>query len=641
MWLKEKYRICRHSFRIRVFLALALIIFIFIPGTGYVGYLQARKVAEKQMQQHALGAAVQIAERVRSFLSLHTSNVKMIKKFLENGLIDAGDEKALLRYFSLLKEDHPEFVNIYYGSAEGEFLMAPPQVPEIHKIFDPRVRPWYRGARQSEEDHWTDVYLFASTQKPGITVSVPILDAKGKIRGVCGIDIDLSTFSQFLQGIRIGRQGYAYIFENAQGRVIAHPGLVQFPWSPGHIELLRACLANLKGEEKPFGLTTFKGEEYFTAYTDYPGKNWTVGVTLSSADFFESVQSIKQVTFSLVVIGILLASLLSYLLAMTVIRPLNALQRGIDRISSGDLTHKVQVRDPDIAEALAGSFNRMAASLGASREELRRTCEALAEKEKLAAVGQMTAGIAHEIKNPLGIILGAAQVVVNRERPWEMREKAARFIIAEVIRLDKTLKSFLAFAKPARPEFVQTDMLALLEGALSANEERYNEEGIVIERDYPEKLPLLLADADQVRQVIWNILFNAVQAMPEGGAIRVRVRRQSAPRTGGRLLAAAGDAGDRNPGLGDDRGHLSRGPFAAPEEFLSIAIRDDGCGIPEENMDRIMDPFVSFRDDGIGLGLSIVSQIVRLHRGHINIESQVGEGTTFCLLFPCTHQENR
>ena len=76
-----------------------------------------------------------------------------------------------------------------------------------------------------------------------------------------------------------------------------------------------------------------------------------------------------------------------------------------------------------------------------------------------------------------------------------------------------------------------------------------------------------------------------------------------------------------------------------PCEYLSIAIRDEGCGIPEENMDRIMDPFVSFRDDGIGLGLSIVSQIVRLHRGQINIQSREKEGTTFKLLFPCASQE--
>ena len=232
-------------------------------------------------------------------------------------------------------------------------------------------------------------------------------------------------------------------------------------------------------------MTSFQGENFFTAYTDYPGKDWTVGVTISVSDYMKTIRFIKQTTFSLVIAAILLASLLSYLLAMTIIRPLHSLQQGIERISRGDLDYKVAIEDPDIASALACSFNQMAFSLQKSLVELKLTYAELAEKEKLAAVGKMTAGIAHEIKNPLGVILGSAQIVVNRERPWEMREKAARFIIDEVARLDNTLKSFLAFARPPSPTFQETDMIRLLEDTLSATEERYLEEGYTIVRDFP------------------------------------------------------------------------------------------------------------------------------------------------------------
>lgn len=618
MRIKTFFRHWIHSFQVRVFLAFALVIFVFIPGTGYIGFLQAYKVVENQMQQYTIGTADQIAKRVNSFLAQHTYNVRLIKALLEKNLVEAKNEGNLLHHFSLFRQDHPEFVNIYYGDIHGKFSMVPPQIPEVHKVFDPRIRPWFKGAVENGDLHWTDVYLFASTQKPGITVSVPIYDDEKVLQGVCGIDIDLSAFSRFLAGIEIGKEGFAYIFEKKQGHVIAHPGLIQLPWKEEHIELLRHCRQELEKLGRSFGLISFKDKEYFTAYVDYPGKNWTVGVTLPFSEYFETIQFIKKSTFTLVIIAILLSSILSYLLTRTVIRPLHTLQQGIDRISSGDLEYKVEIPDPDIASDLANSFNSMASSLRKSLAELKVTYAELAEKEKLAAVGEMTAGIAHEIKNPLGVILGSAQVVLDQEKPWPMRERAARFIIDEVERLDETLKAFLSFAKPASPTFVETDIIRLYEETLSATEQRYEELGYRFEREYEEDILPIMADAGQMRQVFWNICLNGIQAMPDGGTIHIRIyvdRKSDVLAEGGAEVSFDN-------------------PFAAPRQWLVIAITDKGCGIPPEKMEKVMDPFVSLRDDGIGLGLSIVSQIVKLHRGRLEVASKEDEGTTFKLFFP-------
>ncbi len=622
MWLKNKLSIFWHSFQIRIFLALTLIIVIVIPGTGYFCYLQARRVAEQQMQQYALSTAAQISKRVESFLSQHTYNVKLIKSFFEHNLIDHFNDKEILRNFHLIQKDHPEFVNINFGDESGRFLMAPAQIPEVHKIFDPRVRPWYRGAIEAKGVHWTDVYLFASTQKPGMTVSVPIYDGLGAVKAVCGIDIDISSFSLFLQGIKIGKQGFAYIFENKKGRVIAHPSLVQLPWNSYHIDLLRSCLNELSGRNKTFGMSFFRGDQFFTAYTDYPGNDWTVGVTLPVSDFLENVTAIQNSIMSLVIAGMVLSSILSYLLAMTIVSPLNILKKGIERISSGDLEYKVNIKDPDIASALAGSFNQMASSLEMSSSELKKTYAELAQKEKLAAVGQMTASIAHEIKNPLGIILGSAQVVANSERPMEMREKAAHFIMDEVERLNKTLTSFLDFAKPASPNFQKTIITDLLEEILVSTEERFSEKGYKIDRDFPSMAPAILADPDQIKEVFWNIFLNAIQSMPDGGTITIRISIEK-----GREII-------------DETIIPIKGLTQHHPDYIIVSIIDQGCGISEEQMDRILDPFVSFRDDGIGLGLSIVSQIVKSHKGQVKIKSTPGKGTRFKLLFPLVKQES-
>lgn len=619
MRLKHTLRKYRQSFHLRVFLALVLVIVIFIPGTGYVGYLQALKVAEDQMEQYTIGTTEQISKRVTSFLAQHTHNVDLLARLFEKGLIDSMDDRQLLDYFHLFKKDHPEFVNIYFGDERGRFLMVPPQSPEVHKIFDPRIRPWYKGAVAIHGIHWTDVYLFASTQKPGITVSAPIHAENKFLRGVCGIDIDLVAFSKFLQGIDIGDQGIAYIFENRTGHIIAHPSLAGLPGKSDRLDLLRTCLADLTARKRSFGRTSFNGEQYFTAYSRYPGKDWTVGITLSISDYLQKIQVIKKTTITLVIVAILLAGILSYLLAKTIISPLLRLQQGIERITGGDLEYRVAIKDPDIARGLARSFNRMALSLRKSLAELKTTYAELQEKQKLAAVGKMTAGIAHEIKNPLGIILGSTQIVLDRQRPWEMREKAASFIMAEVVRLDTTLKAFLAFAKPATPVFGEVDIIRLLEEMLSATEERYLEEGYRFVRDFPDSVPLVEADPSQIRQIFMNIFLNSFKAMPDGGTISITIRAEKEPEI-----------------LKIDKRFISiRNPFTVARDWLIISIRDEGCGIPEEYMGKIMEPFVSFSDDGIGLGLSIVSQLVRLHRGHIQIESSEGSGTTFHLFFPC------
>ena len=358
------------SLQVRLFLALVLIISIFIPGTGYFSYLQARNAVEKQMRHYAINIASQNAERIRQFLSQIMDNAHLIKAFFENGMIDINNPIELINYFYLLKREHAEFVNVQYGDRKGYFTMVPAQFPEIHKIFDPRIRPWYIGAVAAKGEHWTDVYIFASSQKPGITASLPIYKGN-ELQGVCGIDIDLSTFSRFLQSIKIENQGYAYIIENKNGRVIAHPDLIQRIWDPMHIELLSTCLADLKAAGKQFGATSFQGEYFYTAYTDYPENNWTVGVTLPMTEFLKHIQSIKNTTISLVVVAMVLCSIFSYLFTLTTVIPLKALRKGIERISRGDLDYHVDPPGLDIADALAFSFNQMAASLRKSKKRIK------------------------------------------------------------------------------------------------------------------------------------------------------------------------------------------------------------------------------------------------------------------------------
>lgn len=612
----------RHSFQLRLFAAITGMTILFIMATGYFSYLQGRRSLENQIAQYAVGTADQIAARVRSYLSRPAENVRLLKALIENGFIDPDRPGDLIRYFHLLQKDHPEFLNINYGDRFGRFTMVPPQRPEIHKLYDPRIRPWYVGAVRKLGLFWTDVYVFASSQNPGITASMPILDARRSVRGVCSIDINLSTFSRFLKSMKIGETGFAYIIDNVRGRVIAHPDLLEMHTSPGRIRFLSTGLTGLKGRGERFGMTVFQGREYFTAYADYPENNWSVGVTLPVSEFLEKINAIKNATLSMVIVAVAISCAVSYLVARTVVKPLRTLEKGIQRVSDGNLDYMVNLRDPDIVRTLADAFNQMAVSLKRSRREIENTYAELAEKEKMAALGQLTAGIAHEIKNPLGIILGSAQVVANPDRPREMRDKAAQFIIDEVIRLNKTLKAFLAFARPASPSLVACNLVELLEETLAYLEQTNGENPITVVRSLTPDPPDCMADPDQMRQVFLNILLNAVQAMPEGGTLTVGTALGGRPAAGGSSVLD----GVAGPGTGG-------------RDCLVITIADTGVGIGPDRQEKIFEPFATFKDGGTGLGLSIVSQILKLHHAQLTVDSAAGAGCTFTIYFPCAKTE--
>ncbi len=597
----------RHSFQLRLFAAITGMTILSIAVTGYFAYLLGRRSMEKQIEQYAIGTAAQITERIRTYLHQPAKSVALLKASMENGFIDTKDERNLIRFFHLLQQEHPEFLNIIYGTADGGFTMVPPQRPEVHKLFDPRIRPWYAGAVEQAALYWTQVYVFASSQHPGITVSTRVRSADRSILGVCAIDIDLSTFSRFLSTLKIGSHGYAYIIDNVQGRVIAHPQLLNPHFRPEQIRFLDAGMQRLKAGHKQFDMAVLDGEAFFTAYTDYPENDWSVGVNLPVADFLENINAIKKATATLVIVAVCISCIVSYLVARTIVKPLRMLEQGIQRVSAGNLDYTVRIHDPTIVGTLAEAFNQMASSLKQSQAALKQTYLELAEKEKMAALGQLTAGIAHEIKNPLGIILGSAQVVANPEKPEAMRHRAAQFIIDEVIRLNNTLKAFLAFARPVAPNMQPTDLSQLLEDTLDNLAGPLEKQAIRVDRSLMRPVPPCAADPDQIRQVLLNILFNAIQAMPDGGSLTVAVST-----------------------IDQEVGHNG-----TATRQIAVAVADTGAGIGPDQLERIFEPFVTFKDDGTGLGLSIVKQILKQHHATIDVESRVGKGSTFTIRIPC------
>jgi len=262
----------------------------------------------------------------------------------------------------------------------------------------------------------------------------------------------------------------------------------------------------------------------------------------------------------------------------------------------------------------------------------RRLQQELRRHERLATLGQLSTGVAHEIRNPLAGIGTSAQVLLRRFEPRDERARFVTVILDEVARLDRIVTSLLQYARPREPELKPTALASCIEHVLVLAADPVERAGVRVELDVAPRLGPVYIDPDLVTQVLLNVTLNAVQAMPQGGRLRYevrRVRRRGPPRGVGRR------ASDRpRPG----------GRRAVPWSFFQqVRVIDTGVGIPRGVLAKLFDPFFSTKPGGTGLGLSICQTIMHEHGGSIAAASREGRGTTVLLDFPVEkrHGERR
>jgi PAS domain S-box-containing protein len=243
-------------------------------------------------------------------------------------------------------------------------------------------------------------------------------------------------------------------------------------------------------------------------------------------------------------------------------------------------------------------------------------------RDRLASIGALAAGVAHEIRNPLTGIGTSAQILKRRLESGDPRAPFADLILEEVTRLDRIVTSLLQFARPAVPRLRRESLLPALEKALALVQELAVRQNVLVRVDRAEAIPEIYVDHDQILQVLLNTLMNALQALEAGGEIRVSVQVARKP------TAERSQLGRR----ATDR--LTAPRETPPMDVLELRIKDNGPGIPAAALARVFDPFFTTRAQGSGLGLSICQSIVREHGGVITIESVVGQGTAVIIDLP-------
>ncbi len=418
------------------------------------------------------------------------------------------------------------------------------------------------------------------------------------------------SFSELKEKIRtkrVGRTGYIFCMDRG-GTFTIHPdaqgknyfnavdmngssfiremcekrrGWIRYPWK------------NVGDREPRMKIVRY---EYFQPW------GWIVAVGSYEDEFYQEANEIRgRIVESMVILTIvvsLVAVVMVFLASKILTDPINQMIGVIRKVKQGRLDERMEVEANDELGELAAAFNRMTAIIKQNQE-----MEAsLAQQAKMASLGVLSSGVAHEINNPLGVILGYAGYIEGKLSPDDPNYKYITEIKRESKRCKKIVQDLLSYARTPKPTLEPTEINHLMEQIVDFAANHTDMRRVTVVKEFTPGLPTIMADGDQIRQVAINLILNAGAAMGDGGKLVV-----------GTSLDESGK--------------------------VRVTFADSGAGIPRENLEKIFEPFFTTKAKGTGLGLAITRQIIDQHQGKISIQSELGKGTTVTVILPLKREE--
>jgi signal transduction histidine kinase len=310
---------------------------------------------------------------------------------------------------------------------------------------------------------------------------------------------------------------------------------------------------------------------------------------------------------SSIAITAFLAITILFILHNFVKKPLDRIMENMSQVEKGDLTVRIDYSGKDEIGRLIDSFNSMVDKLDVAKTELEQFhFQQLEQADRLASIGEMAAGIAHEIKNPLAGISAAVTIIKDDIPVEDPRSMILGEVLQQVQRLDKTVNDLLFFGKPSLPELSCIDINYILDSTLKFASQHRSVVNIEKRINLAPNLPTIYADGKQMQQVFLNLFLNAFQAMPGGGTLTITTGKT----------------------------------FRQGREYVTIDVADTGPGIPSQILEKIFTPFFTTKAQGTGLGLPICCKLIKLHNGDIRVASNDHNGTVFTIELPAcsTHE---
>ncbi len=644
--------------RTKVMIILVVTVLISMGGSGLFFFKKFSSAFRHSVFQSIDAVAINNAESLSNFLNRQYVLAQHIGEELPIEAIALNDSLWGEDYFASHVKDFSFFKNGYFFLDNNGILKFDyPPHPEL-RGRDFSFRPYFKKTIATGKGIVGEPYRSARTGKGVLTFTVPVRSRKGKMLGIVGCSTRLEE-DAFLRKIRyrkIGESGYSYVF-NKNRLMILHPKDERMLAHDVPVGANKMFDAAIEGFEGTTETVNSKGVKMLVAFRQVPGSDWIVASQLPAKEAFALLEKTQRTFEFFILVSSVFAALIGAYFVHRNTRDLETLESVTSNLTVPDKwdgnfnigaeTEKLKplANHPefgDLTQTISELYGRLGRSLSETQQlaedldsayqKLKATQSQILQQEKMASVGQLAAGVAHEINNPMGFITsnlstlkryqekltsyleqledwlqqeGSAEILSLQKKL--KKEKKISYLLEDIVdlieesgdgatRVRDIVQNLKSFSRVDQTEFALSDINECLRStlAIAMNEIKYKAR---VEEDFG-KIPMLACFPQQLNQVFLNILVNAAQAIEEKGVIKVRTW--------------------------------------ADADKVVVAISDNGPGIPEAIRDKIFEPFFTTKDvgQGTGLGMSISYDIIKEHQGQIKVDSELGQGTTFTIELP-------
>jgi len=589
---------------LRLKLLLFAFLLVIVPGVVFalMSIASARLALEQAVGRQLAEVAHDTATDVAELLSREQKNVAMwARQDLMREVLIGDIDKRISRLLVSLTQNGSPYLDLVCIDASGRAVAA--SAPSLLGS-DYSGQSWSRAALAGK------TFLAGPRQAPGdraaLEIAAPIFDPErgDRVIGALLGHYDWARFTALTERVQRNTKVLQLAVDVA---LLGADGSVLAEAPPAHgVPLLGENLrtAGWRAAQRPLpvrhaGFVREQNVDTLVGFSAVPRPEaaWTALVMQPLREAFAPVDRLQR-RLILLLCGVLLSALgVALLLAERLSGPVHELTEATREIAhAGETRHPVPVRSRDEIGQLAIAFNAMASRLKQAQDDL-------VAAAKFAFVGEVAAGVAHEVRTPLGILRSSAQIL-GRSLPADRPEDAelVEMIIGEVDRIDRVIEGLLELARPRTPQVELTPLAPVLTRALDFVEGQAREQGIVLRNEISQSQRPVRCDPEQIYQVALNLIVNGLQILPRGGELTVRT--------------VSG---------GDGR--------------VGFEIVDNGPGMPPDVLDHIFTPFFTMRKGGTGLGLALVQRVIQAHQGTVSVESTVGQGTTFRVELPTAERD--
>lgn len=565
-------RLGKNSIQVKIMMIFIILSTVLFVTVGFLFFKSTKEAINLSKEKEFITLAEETSNKIERYMFERYGDIQVMvnSPLLKN---KEANNDLMNSYLDSVRNAYKAYDYILVTNLEGKVLAYSGNLKADNGYES------FLGEVLKGKSFVSDFTYFQDTKSYGVYYAAPIMDDEDKIKGAVVERMNFNAILDIISNVRLGEKGYAFLVDS-KGNYINHPF--------NSMEVIKA----LNNSKYASFYTTHNNVQYFSALYginkyDTQKNNWYVVVEEPVSEAYEVAYRLRTYTIIVLMISVAIVFVLVAILSRKIAMPIKNLVKETQNIAEGDMGQNINIQSKDEIGSLAESFNKM----------LEKLEESVTRAKSLEALGALSAGMAHEIRNPLTSIKGYAQYIMSELNKDSELYSDMAVISSEVDRLNNIIDRFLAFARPNELKLEKCDINDIVKEVILLIKRDNTFDNIKLNINFGE-LPLINADFEQMKQVILNIVINGVQSMPQGGELIISTLNN-------KILS-----------------------------MVEIEISDTGQGISHENVKKIFEPYFTTKDKGIGLGLAICSRIVENHRGIIEVESIPEKGSKFIIKLP-------